>query len=118
MLAPLGHMCGVVPESTGKRKSLCKLPRTGPHTMCNNTFSIHLFHCFFMSILTYFDKGEKQQKFSSGSRFVESDCISFHRAEAGAACTVGAAPLLCGRWMMCGDVQLCLVDVMNTITSP
>lgn len=106
-------------STQGKRKSLCKLLRTGPRTTYNS-FSIYLFICFFISILTYFDKGEKQQKkrFLPAAGFVESDCISFHKAEAGAACTVGAAPLLCGRWMMCGDVQLCLVDVMNTITSP
>lgn len=113
---PLGHTCCVVPDSTGK-KSLCKLPRTGPWTTCN-TFPIYLFHCFFVLILTYFEKGKNnKRKGFFQPRFVESDCISFHKAEAGAACTVGAAPL-CGRWMMAGDVQLCLVDVMNTITSP
>lgn len=57
---PLGHVWCCTTQ--GKRKSLCKLPRTGPQTTYNTTFSIYLFNCFFMSVVTYFDKGEKHQK--------------------------------------------------------
>lgn len=57
---PLGHTCCVVPDSTGK-KSLCRLPRTGPWTTCN-TFPIYLFHCFFVLILTYFEKGKNNKR--------------------------------------------------------